>query len=331
MSWQLAGLALAAIAVLALVAGFRRGARAFCRLAMPALFALFVGIVLATCSGAGGLRLTLGSPAMIFPLLAVEALAINGALVLARDGLAPTGVLPLLGALLLAALCTAAPMLAGSPSAVSAAVQLLALEGLWASFLLVALAAIAGVLRWATREGRLQGRQRFTFIVVHGASLVDGHVSPLLTRRLDCAVTAWERQGRRGRIIVSGGRAAGGDVTEAHAMAAYLRDRGVPKKSIVEEDRSSTTRENLEFSREIMDRLSGGSPYRVALVSSEFHVFRCLCLADRLGIDAVGLAAASRWDTWMRSMVRELGAVIAGVWWPFAGVALLWALSLVVR
>ena len=73
-----------------------------------------------------------------------------------------------------------------------------------------------------------------------------------------------------------------------------------------------------------MDRLGGGAPYRVALATSEFHVFRCATMARRLGLDAEVAAAPTRLATWMRSFVREFGGVLIEYPRQFGYVALLW-------
>lgn len=107
-------------------------------------------------------------------------------------------------------------------------------------------------------------------------------------------------------------------------MRDWLLRRAVPATAIVEEDRSATTLENLVFSNALMDRLSGGAPYRVALATSEFHVFRCATMARRLGLDVEVVAAPTRLATWLRSFVREFGGVLIEYPRQFGYVALLW-------
>lgn len=72
-------------------------------------------------------------------------------------------------------------------------------------------------------------------------------------------------------------------VSEAESMRRYLTEsRHVPADAVLMEDRSTTTMENLRFSKEIMDARSGvqsvpgrrGLAYRCALVTSDYHVFR---------------------------------------------------------
>ena len=53
-------------------------------------------------------------------------------------------------------------------------------------------------------------------------------------------------------MITSGGQGSDEPMSEARAMADYLIGAGVPEGAILLEDKSTTTLENLTFSRRIM-------------------------------------------------------------------------------
>ena len=81
-------------------------------------------------------------------------------------------------------------------------------------------------------------------------------------RDRDKAVELWEADHRRAVIIASGGQGADEEVSEAEAMRTYLvEERGVPADAVIEEDRSTTTMENLRNSKAIMDARSGAGAY----------------------------------------------------------------------
>ncbi|WP_034876798.1 YdcF family protein [Bifidobacterium moukalabense] len=123
------------------------------------------------------------------------------------------------------------------------------------------------------------------YIIVLGCSILDdGTVTPLLRGRLDAAIAAWERGGRRATIITSGGQGHDEVISESRAMAHYLLLRGVPESSILLEDKSSTTEENLAFSRAIMDARGGAAHCTIA--TSSYHCLRAAMFARRLGINA---------------------------------------------
>lgn len=68
----------------------------------------------------------------------------------------------------------------------------------------------------------------------------------------------WEKQGKTGVFVASGGQGNDEVVSEAESMRRYLTEsRHVPADAVLMEDRSTTTMENLRFSKEIMDARSG--------------------------------------------------------------------------
>ena len=74
-------------------------------------------------------------------------------------------------------------------------------------------------------------------------------------------------------------------------MADYLTAHGIDSARIVQEDRSRTTRENLENSFAIL-RARGGDPADgVGIVTSEYHLYRAKRMARSLGADPAGIAA----------------------------------------
>ncbi|XGU18489.1 YdcF family protein [Rhodococcus sp. 3Y1] len=95
------------------------------------------------------------------------------------------------------------------------------------------------------------GRQKYQpgmdAIVVHGAGLSGADVTPLLASRLDKAADVFRAEVREGRsplLVVSGGKGSDEVVSEAEAMCVYLVDHGIPRESVILEDRSTTTLEN---------------------------------------------------------------------------------------
>jgi uncharacterized SAM-binding protein YcdF (DUF218 family) len=74
-------------------------------------------------------------------------------------------------------------------------------------------------------------------------------------------------------------------------MADYLTAHGIDSARIVQEDRSRTTRENLENSFAIL-RARGYDPADgVGIVTSEYHLCRAKRMARALGAEPVGIAA----------------------------------------
>ncbi len=82
--------------------------------------------------------------------------------------------------------------------------------------------------------------------------------------------------------IVSGGQGDGEDITEAEAMRRWLTAQGFPEGRIVAEERSTSTAENLANSLALIpDALNA----RIAVCSSDYHLYRAQLLARRLGVE----------------------------------------------
>ncbi|WP_217143247.1 YdcF family protein [Streptomyces sp. AC627_RSS907] len=161
--------------------------------------------------------------------------------------------------------------------------------------------------------GRLGTRGRLDYIVVLGSGLVGGsRVPPLLASRLDRAHALYrqqiERHGSTPLLVTSGGQGPDEDLPEAHAMAGYLVDHGVPDEHILREDASRTTEENLRFSRKLME--ATGSDYRCAIVTNNFHVLRAGFLARRVGVRGHSLGAPTARYFLPSAMLREFTGVV---------------------
>ena len=86
--------------------------------------------------------------------------------------------------------------------------------------------------------------------------------------------------------IVSGGNpSAYGDMTEAEYMARWLTEHGVKSTDIILENRANFTKQNLEFSAEIIRTLrseTGKSFSRIGILTGGFHIPRTRLLAAQI-------------------------------------------------
>lgn len=82
--------------------------------------------------------------------------------------------------------------------------------------------------------------------------------------------------------IVSGGQGDGEEITEAEAMLRWLTAQGISENRIVCEDRSTSTKENLANSLALIPGAAGA---RIAVCSSDYHLYRAQLLARRLGVE----------------------------------------------
>lgn len=153
-------------------------------------------------------------------------------------------------------------------------------------------------------------KRDFDYVIIHGAGLLpDGRVSKLLSDRLDKAIEVYRKDPSPPIMIPSGGKGNDEVVSEAEAMARYLIEKGIPAEQIIKEDRSTTTYENLKFSKEIIDAREG-SKYTV-LVTSNYHVYRALRYCRKIGLKCTGVGSHTAFYYWPSALIREYIAVHA--------------------
>jgi len=146
-------------------------------------------------------------------------------------------------------------------------------------------------------------------VIVLGAGLRGDRVSDPLRRRLDAAIEYHEKN-PDALIVVTGGRGIGEDVTEAYAMEKYLIDRGVSQERIIKEERSTSTNENMRFSKKILDEILPDG-YTIAVITNNFHIFRGVSIAKIEGFENVThLHASLAWYNAFPCYVRESLAVM---------------------
>ncbi len=155
------------------------------------------------------------------------------------------------------------------------------------------------------------------YVIVLGARVDGERVTKSLAWRLDKALE-YAKENEEVIIVVSGGRGAGEDVTEAKAMERYLTERGLEKSRIIQEGHSRNTAENLRnsFSYIVVnwtgraESLEGKNP-RVGVISNSFHIFRARSIARQQGFSNIsGIPARSDPILLPSQMFREFFALL---------------------
>ena len=205
----------------------------------------------------------------------------------------------------LAAVCAALRLLRGKKQERTWRVILLGLTG-------VCMLTVFGAMIYIDREGRSDTFEDETapeFVVVLGAQVQGDGPSLTLKKRLDLAYT-YLTEHPNAEAVVSGGQGPDEAYTEASVMADYLTARGIDESRILREEKASDTRENLEFSRALVEPL-GVDTSRVLIITSDFHLCRAKFLARKLGMQAYGLASQT-WPEILRLnyLLREVFAFV---------------------
>lgn len=146
------------------------------------------------------------------------------------------------------------------------------------------------------------------WMLIPGAGLRGDQLSLTLMARLDTAVDYWQ-QHPEVRIVVSGGQGSDELISEAEAMYRYLEQSGVPSNRIYQENASTSTLENIAFSKALMNRVGRNPSKPLVIVSNRYHLFRAIGVAEVQGIKAFGVSAPTPGSVLMASYMRETLAV----------------------
>lgn len=122
-----------------------------------------------------------------------------------------------------------------------------------------------------------KGKDNLDYLIVLGAQVRKQEPSPALKKRLHTAYAYLEKNPDT-KVVVSGGKGSGEEISEAEAMCKYLLELGIEKERILMEDASTNTVENLKFSAELIDKEA-----QVGIVTNNFHVYRSVRLARKQG------------------------------------------------
>lgn len=145
-----------------------------------------------------------------------------------------------------------------------------------------------------------------TTIVVLGCQINGETPSRMLKRRLDAAYD-YLSENSDVKVIVSGGQGSDEVTSEADVMRKYLLKRGIEDSRIFMEDKSTSTEENLRFSKEIIDK--EGLCGEITIVTDGFHQLRADILAKKQGIEARNISAST--EKWLLPTywIREIYGV----------------------
>ncbi len=147
-------------------------------------------------------------------------------------------------------------------------------------------------------------------VIVLGAQVRGERPSPRLEQRLESAYSYYKKNPNC-VIIVTGGKGDDEIISEASAMEKYLIDLGVPEEKIIKEDRSTSTKENLENAKIILDE-HFKEPYTVTIITSNYHIYRGCLNAKSVGFENVStFHSETSWFSVFSSGVRECLGILA--------------------
>lgn len=168
------------------------------------------------------------------------------------------------------------------------------------SFIIVAVVLITSAVP--------DGNMKVDCVIVLGAGLKGETPTLTLVRRLDKAL-GYIAENPGTRVIVSGGKGMGESISEAEGMKRYLVQHGVSEALIMKEEKSTSTYENMLFSKGLYNQKLGRGPESVLIITNDFHMFRAKLLARRVGLRPYGISAGTPWYIYPNVFLREYLAV----------------------
>lgn len=168
------------------------------------------------------------------------------------------------------------------------------------------------------------------YIIILGCAIrKDGSLTPLLKGRADAALRfekeQYEKTGKHACFVPSGGQGSDEVISEGEAMERYLIEQGIEPERILREDKSTNTFENMQFSRDVIERDAGDiSQKKTAFSTTNYHVFRGYILSEKNGFKAQGISAKTKWYFFPNAFIREfIGLIVDRLWRHIVTVALM--------
>ena len=137
--------------------------------------------------------------------------------------------------------------------------------------------------------------------VVLGAGVRNGEPTPMLRDRLLTGIELY-KSGAVKKLIMSGDHGSE-DYDEVNIMKSFAVDNGVPDEDIFMDHAGFSTYETIYRAKEIFEADN------IIIVSQEYHLYRALYIAEKLGVKAVGVSADLR--TYGGQLKRDLREILA--------------------
>ncbi len=139
-------------------------------------------------------------------------------------------------------------------------------------------------------------------IIVLGCFVeTDGTPCDMLRDRLTRGIELY-KNGAAPKIIMSGDHGTV-EYDEVNAMKQYAIDNGVPSSDIFMDHAGFSTYESIYRAKEVF------AADKIIIVTQEYHLTRALYIAEKLGVEAYGVA--SDYNTYSGQTSRDLREVLA--------------------
>lgn len=119
-----------------------------------------------------------------------------------------------------------------------------------------------------------------------------------------CTAAEYLEKNPNSSAVLSGGQGPDEGISEAECMKNTLIEMGIDEKRLYLEDKSTNTRENISFSKKIIDENNLSA--NVLVVTNEFHEYRSKLICDKCGLNFSSKSSRSSFYTFLTFYTREL-------------------------
>ena len=163
------------------------------------------------------------------------------------------------------------------------------------------------VVRWS----RTDTEREAAAVIVLGAGVNGTEPSLSLLVRLEAALDYIAGKPDI-PIVVTGSQGPGEDVSEAACMADWLMDHGISEERIILEEQADNTEENIAFSKKLLADKGIDLTDDIAVVSSDYHLYRASLLWGTPRMVPVAAHMPGRyWPLTVNYYIREAFAAAA--------------------
>lgn len=138
-------------------------------------------------------------------------------------------------------------------------------------------------------------------VLVLGAGVRDGNPTPMLRDRLITGISLY-KSGVAPKIIMSGDHGRE-DYDEVNVMKSYAVENGVPDSDVFMDHAGFSTYDSIYRAKAVFEADS------IIIVTQKYHLYRALYIAERLGVNAVGVSADL--DDYSGQLKRDLREIAA--------------------
>ena len=156
--------------------------------------------------------------------------------------------------------------------------------------------------------------QGLDYIVVLGAQVKGNRPSLALSHRIWEAAEYLEENPET-KAILSGGKGTGEDISEAQCMRQELEKLGISEERLIEENKSTSTQENIAYSYALLQvdsrKETEQKEIKIGIVTNNFHIYRGTAIArKKMNCQIQGIPAKSNRFLQMNYLVREFFGVV---------------------